>query len=197
MFWIRVLSLLPLFFSIALEQFDDIDCKSYVLMGYRNCDLVSFFLCNSLDTSWEYLAQVLWIGDLARITTIYIYFFFNCLNTLVWQYILNSVKTASLLGLFKYYSIFFKFHYMFLKYYLILILWIGGLWGLHFCFLYSYELSCYSSECSSFIKYSCVCCVQDIFLLWYENFEFVWRALQTCLMPFWICMSSMKPNMKM
>lgn len=86
---------------------------------------------------------------------------------------------------------------MFLKYYLILILWIGGLWGLHFCFFYSYESSCCSFECSSFIKYSCVCCVQDIFLLWYDHFEFVWRALQTILMPFWIWVNSMKPNIKM
>jgi hypothetical protein len=58
-----------------LEQFDDIDYKSYVLMGYRSCDLVSFFPFNYLDTSWEYLAQVLWIGDLARATTIYIFLF--------------------------------------------------------------------------------------------------------------------------
>jgi hypothetical protein len=191
MFWIGALSLLPLFFSIALEQFDDIDCKNYVLMGYRSCDLVSFF---PFQLPWHILgvftsSAVNW-RPCKSYNYIYIYI------QLVWGYILNNVITASLLGLFKYYSFLFNFPYMFLKYYLILILWIRGLWGLHFCFLYSYELSCYSSECSSFIKYSCIFCVQDIFILWYDNFEFVWRALQTCLMWFQICMSSMKPNMK-
>jgi hypothetical protein len=107
MFWIRVLSLLPLFFSIALEQFDDIDCKSYVLMVYRSCDLVSFFLFNCLDTTWEYLVQMLWIGHFTRATNIY-FFFFNCFDNVFWEYILNSVITTSLLRLFKYYSFFFQ-----------------------------------------------------------------------------------------
>ncbi len=105
MFWIRILSLLPLFFSIALEQFVDIDCKCYVLMGYRSCNLASFLLFNYLDTSWEYLVLVLWIGDFARTTTIF-FCFFICLDTMVWEYILNSVIIGSLLGLFKYYSLY-------------------------------------------------------------------------------------------
>jgi hypothetical protein len=108
MFWIRVLSLLPLFFSIALEQIDDIDCKSYVLIGYRSCDLVSFFLFNCLNTSWEYLAQSVVNWRTLQKLQLYIFFFFNCLDTVVWESISNSVIIASLLGLFKYYSLFFQ-----------------------------------------------------------------------------------------
>ncbi len=65
----------------------------------------------SLSTTLTHLASIqLKCCELETLQELqlYIYIYFNCLDTMVQEYILNSVVTASLLGLFNYYSIFFQ-----------------------------------------------------------------------------------------